>query len=258
LKKSVFLSVIVLFFFIISSQALWAQRIYRDTPRSVDDPYLLDLTTEQMEKIDKLELEHERKLAPLFNKLRTSYLELDELEMQRNPDQKAIDKKWDSILKMEADIEAREAAHEDQIRKILTPEQRALLDSESYFPGEPPYLENRAGLAYNGRGAMGYGRGLGRGYSGYGRGLGRAYGGYGRGLGRAYDGYGRGLGRAYSGYGRSTGRAYTGTGRGYTGYLGNRSTLGYRGYGVLRLGRGPCGAGLGRYYRWAPRRGGRY
>lgn len=47
-----------------------------------------------MEKIDKLELELERELSPLISKLRSNYMELDELEAQGSYDPTKVKKIW--------------------------------------------------------------------------------------------------------------------------------------------------------------------
>ncbi len=210
MKKSVQIFGIVFISFVFFSQGLWAQRIYRDDPRAADPFAFLNLTQEQMVKIDKLDLELENEFAPMFSKLRSAYFDLEELEFQKNPDQSAIDKKWAMIQKLETDIQNREALYDEKIQSVLTKEQLALLDSYSYQPERNLY----------GRG--GYGQGF------YGRGGGRGYG-------RGY--VGRGAGRL-------------GAGRLGAGY--------YNNYNTLRLGRGPCGAGLGRWYRWDYRRDRRY
>jgi len=227
---------IISFAFIISllfiSQQLFAQRYYRNNPRIYNDPYDLNLTQKQLEKIDKLELDLEKSLSPLFSRLRTNYLKLDELELQRSPDHNKIDKVWEEIYTLEEEIEKKEIAHEKNISGLLTEDQRALFDS--YY---------------------GYGMETGRGY--YGRGSGRGYGaGYGRNyLGRSQGYYGRGqgvgtLGQGYYSRGRGNGtlgQGYYSRGQGVTRGTGRFNRGSYRYNPRVQYGRGPCGAGLGRY-----------
>lgn len=238
MKKLVLIFGIVFISFVLFSQGLWAQRIYRNDPQAADPFTFLNLTQEQMAKIDKLDLELENELSPMFSKLRSAYFDLEELEFQRDPDQSAIDKKWAMIQNLETEIQNREALYDEKIQSVLTKEQLALLDSYSYQPGQP-------GRNLYGRG--GYGQGF------YGRGGGRGYG-------LGYYAYGRnrtalGLGTGYVGRGAGymgRGAGYVGRGVGYVGRGAGRMRTGgyYSNYGPPRLGRGPCGAGLGRWYRW--------
>ncbi|MGD2294584.1 MAG: hypothetical protein PVF22_01945 [Candidatus Aminicenantes bacterium] len=228
-KKAVF-SIAVLISILCVSQGLLAQRYYRTNPGIEGDSYELNLTRQQMETIEKLELELEKELDLLFVQLRTHYRELDELEAQRIPDPAEIEKIMDKIYKLEADIRNREMVYENKIRGLLTEDQKALLNS--YYAGDRVFY------------GMG---GFGRGY--FGRGYGRfGYGGYGYGAGR--------LGRGYSGYyGISLNRSY----RGRRGFFGPGTLrLSYGRYSPLRgvrYGRGPCGAGLGRLSWWRYSRG---
>jgi len=236
-KALIFCMVFISFLFI--SQELYAQRYYRNDPGIEDDYYDLNLTREQMEKIDKLELELEKELSPLISMLRSNYMELEELEVQRNPDLTKIEKKWDIIYKLENDIRNKEILHEKKIRDLLTEDQKALL--ESYYADD---------MNFYGRGGFGrgnFGRGFGRfsgGNYGYGRysygsRMGRNYAGRDAGrLGRGYYGYGRGISR---GYGMNQGNLRLGAGR-----LSGPNN--YRYSPRFRYGRGPCGAGLGKWY----------
>ena len=203
---------IVFISLLVFSQGIWAQRIYRDDPRAANPFTFLNLTQEQMEKIDKLDLELDNELSPMFSKLKSAYFDLEELEYQRNPDQTAIDKKWAAIQNLETEIQNREALYDEKIRSLLTAEQQKLLDSYYYPPRQDLYRRGGLGQGYYGRGGRGYGRNR----TPYGVG----------------SDVGRGAGRLGAGY--------------------------YNNYSTLRLGRGPCGAGLGRWYRWDYRRSRRY
>ncbi len=224
--------------FLFISHGLYAQRIDRYGYGMEDDIYDLNLTREQLEKIDKLELELEKELSSLFSKLRSSCREIDELEAQRTPDPTKINQLWDVIYKLEDDIRNKEIAHEDKIRDILTEDQRAVLDSD-YGYDLDPYSRGYFGRGYLGRGFRRFG-GRDYGYGRYSAGIGARYLGRGAGrLGHGYYGYGRGL---YRDYARN--RGYFGLG------AGRFSGPGYnRYYPRLRYGRGSCGLGLGRWYR---------
>jgi hypothetical protein len=231
MKKTAIISGVVLIAFLFISQVLFAQRYYRDDPRIEDYYYGLNLTREQIEKINRLELELEKELLPLVYELRSNYLELDNPEIQRNPARTQIEKVLDKIYKIEDEIQKKEIPNEEKIRGLLTEDQRAVLDS-SYYGYDRGYF--RGGLGRFGRGNYGYGGytyGALRGGNFWRRGAGWA--------GLGYYGYGRGMSRGYGGN-----WGYFGRGRSRLG-LGN-----YRYYQGLRYGRGPCGAGLGKWYRW--------
>ena len=247
MKRTALISGIFLILFLFISQGLHAQRFYRYGPAIEDDYYDLNLTREQMEKIEILELDLEKELSPLVAKLRSNYVVLDELEAQRNPDPKKINNVWDVIYRLEDDIQNKEILHEKRIRDLLTEEQKAIFDSY-YAYGTNPYGRGGFGRGYFGPGFRGFRAGnYGYGGYGYGAGIGRNYLGRGAGrLGRGYYGYGRGIAR---GYGMSRGNFGLGVGR----------SVGQLGYGRfsrgIRYGRGPCGAGLGRWYRTGYSRG---
>ncbi len=230
MKKTVIISGLVFISFLFISQGLFAQRYLRGGPGIEGDYYKLNLTQEQIEKIDKLEIELEKELSPMFSKLRSNYMEFEELEAQRSPDMTKIKKILDAIYKLEDEIQNKEISYENKIRDLLTEDQKASIDS--YY-------------AY-GRGRGGFGRGnFGRGYGRYGAGVGQNYMGRGTGrLGRGSYGYGNVVTR---GLGRNMG--YLGRGAGRLGYGNDRFLLG------VRYGRGPCGAGLGRWYRMGYGRG---
>jgi hypothetical protein len=233
MKKTALISGMVFISFLLISQGLLAQRYYRNDPRIEDDYYDLNLTREQIEKMNRLEFELEKELSPLFLKLRSAYIELDEFEAQRSPDPIKIEKIWDKIYKLEDEIREKEISHEENIRGLLTKDQRVLFDS--YYGYDRGYFGRgcgRFGYGNYGYGRYSYGAVTGRNY------WGRGYGNRGRGnWGRGNYGHGRGISRGY-------GRGYFGRGAGRLG------PDNYRYYQRFRYGRGPCGAGLGRWWRW--------
>jgi len=190
MKKTALISGMVFVSFLFISHDLYAQRFCRYGTAIEDDYYDLNLTREQMEKIDTLELELEKELSPLIAKLRSNYMVLEELEAQRSPDPKRINNVWDVVYRLEDDIRNKEILHEKKIRDLLTEDQKAVFDSY-YAYGANPY-----GIGGFGRGYFGSGfRGFRSGNYGYGRYI------YGAGMGRNYLGRGAGrLGRGYYGY----------------------------------------------------------
>jgi len=241
MKKNALISGIVLISFLFISHGLYAQGLYRYRPGMEDNYYDLNLTQKQMEEIDKLELELEKELSPLISKLRSNYVILDELEAQKSPDPTKINNVWDVIYKLEDDIRNKEILHETRIKDLLTEDQRAVFEFNNAYVTNP-YGRGGPGRGYFDRGSRGF-RGGNYGYGRFGTnvGIGRNY--LGRRadrLGRGYYGYGRGISR---GYGMNRGNYRLGAGR-FSG------PYNYRYYPRYRYGRGPCGAGLGRWNRW--------
>jgi hypothetical protein len=193
MKRYFFISVLILLSTLMISNIMLAQRYYRD---ALSDEYLyeLNLTDVQIKAINKLEIQLEKELTPFLSELRNLYIELDELELQRNPDSKEIDRLIEKIEGLEDEVIQKEVQLEKKIRDLLTEEQKAVFDN---YYGYEAYLGPGMGrfgyglCPYRYRGGLGWGpaRG-GRGYYGYGRYNGRLYGrfGYGRGLGRGRGG----------------------------------------------------------------------
>jgi hypothetical protein len=189
-----------------------------------DDQYYAnpDLSREQSEKIRELEERLDKELSPLHQRLRSLYRDVDRLETAANPEPRKIDEKWAEIDRLENDIRDREMKHEQRIAEIV------------------PQAVGSYGYPGGAYAAQGYWGRMGRGPGG--GGMGRMSGAAG------YGGGGYGIGRGRSGYvGRGYGRAGAGAGYGGYGRIGVGYGMGTRGYtGGVRLGRGPCGAGLGR------------
>lgn len=181
--------------------------------------YGLDLTDDQMDKIQDLRLEFQKDMLSLSHRLQTLYLELETME-RKGEDRSKIDVRIKDLEKLESDMERIYVEHQKQIRSLLSEKQQTLFDE---FGG--------LGLGP----AMGMGMGVMRGYAGgMARGL-RNGGGRGWGRGAAYAGRGARIGRLGYGYGRA-GTGYSRLGAGYfdrTGWNrgpGNRWTsLGARG-----------------------------
>jgi hypothetical protein len=241
MKKRTIFSLMILFSLFLFAEGLFAQGYALRDSIFLQEEFRLNLTQEQMKKIDALELELEKELDVLFSKLRSSWMRLEELEAQRNPESSELKKIWDTIYELENEAQDKEIWYQDEVKKVLTPEQRALLD---------PY--EAVGWNLYGRGPIGGKNpvpGWGRygGYTGYGPVMGRMRWGQRMNvLGAGYYGYG---------YGRGQGIGY-GLNRGYSGLAAGRPDAGYTPYsGYYRYGRGPCGMGLGRWYRWGYGRG---
>jgi Spy/CpxP family protein refolding chaperone len=100
----------------------------------------LELTDAQKEQIEKLRTEHEKKVLPLRNEVGELRAELRTLSTVDKVNMSDINKKIDEIGKVQTELMKERAAHRQQIRSLLTDEQRVKFDS------------------HFGRGSMGRGR----------------------------------------------------------------------------------------------------
>ncbi len=112
----------------------------------------LNLSTEQIQKIQNLREAYWKDIAPLQKELFSKRLELRSLWLQTDPDQDKILAKQKEINALTEKIQEKATKHRLEIRQILTPEQRAKLGAGWFGPG--------AGFARKG----GYGAGRGMGY----------------------------------------------------------------------------------------------
>jgi len=163
-------------------------------------PNLLNLAQEQINKLNEIQTKFQSENAALLNSLNQKNLELQNLTIVQPLDQTAINFKIDEISKVQAELQKKVLAYTEDVRNILTEQQKAIVNSNNlgYEWALSPY------------GGLPYGQGLGLGMA---------------------PGYTQG---------------YTG------GFLPGMQGMGYGGYygrnvlGGPRLGRGPCGMGLGR------------
>lgn len=202
MKKSITIGIFVAFMLTLVLPGL-AQRNWQ--PR-MSPTAGMNLTSEQIAKIQELTLEFQKDTLPMETQLQTLYMEVGPLPY-RDTEQAKFNAAFKKIDALEMELEKKYMGYENQIRALLTEEQKAFFDQ---WGGIGYGLERMGG--------MGLGMGLGMGFGRANRGYGRSYGGYGAG----YGGYGRGnvgMTRGYSqGWNRGMGRAWNrgpGMGRGY-------------------------------------------
>jgi Spy/CpxP family protein refolding chaperone len=182
MKKGVTIFGIFIAIMLISALPGQAQRYWRQGMRP---SYGMDLTEEQLATIQEMRLEFHKAILPLQSQIQTHYLELRSMYF-KDAEQAQIDGKIEQIDKLEMELEQKFTDHQNQIRDLLTDEQKVVFD-------------RWGGLGLGMRG-MGLGMGLGMGY-GYARGFSRAWNrgfrqSWGRGMGRAWS-RGPGMGRGY-------------------------------------------------------------
>jgi Spy/CpxP family protein refolding chaperone len=175
-------------FFLMTAVSGWAQE---DLESEMMPYYGLNLTQEQIDKIQQMRLDFQREILELRTQLQGKYLELRNL-YYKGESQETIDNSIAQIQKMSLELEQKYSDHLNQIRGLLTNEQKAMFD--------------RWGGLGLGLGRWGGGLGMGYGYGyGYGPGFGR---GFNRGWGRGFrPGWGGGWGQG-PGMGMRMGMGY--------------------------------------------------
>ena len=87
-----------------------------------------NLTDEQTKKLDKLHADYKKQKFPIKAKLKVAKVDLAVLVTADSPNQDAIDKKIEQILKLKREKMRIKTAHKIEVRKMLTDEQRVQFD----------------------------------------------------------------------------------------------------------------------------------
>jgi Spy/CpxP family protein refolding chaperone len=107
---------------------------------------LPDLTEEQQEQIKQLRTAHLKEILPIENKIREKAAQLNTLETSEKVDMVKINKTIEELGELKVTIAKKRAAHRQDIRKILTEDQRVIFDS---MPGKRgPHFDNEGGRGY--------------------------------------------------------------------------------------------------------------
>ena len=88
-----------------------------------------NFTEEQEKKIEELKTKHLKEITALKNNLKIKQAELNALEASEKPDMAGINKKIDEISALTNELMKKGAAHRQEVRKILTEEQRVYFDA---------------------------------------------------------------------------------------------------------------------------------
>ena len=88
-----------------------------------------NVTPEQTAKMQKLMLEHQKALLPLQTALKTKQLELRQMMFEK-ADQKSLETKIDELAKARADIQKKCLAQRNDVRGLLTDEQKKAFDQK--------------------------------------------------------------------------------------------------------------------------------
>lgn len=89
----------------------------------------LNLNEEQRKQIEEIRLSGQKEMLPLRNLLREKNARLRTLTTSDNYDENAVDQIVDEISEIRADMLSMRITHRQQIREILTEEQRIKFDA---------------------------------------------------------------------------------------------------------------------------------
>lgn len=95
-----------------------------------------DLTEEQKQKMKSLRMTHQREMLQLKNQLNEKKAHLKTLETADNADINAINKTIEEMGSIKTDMLKKRAAHKQEVRKILTDEQRLKFDTKHSQKGK--------------------------------------------------------------------------------------------------------------------------
>ncbi len=88
-----------------------------------------NLTAEQQTKIEKLRTAHLKEMLPLRNQMNEKRARLQTLQTAENADINAINATIDEMGVIRTTMQKKSAAHKQEIRKLLTDEQKIYFDS---------------------------------------------------------------------------------------------------------------------------------
>ena len=94
-------------------------------------PDILGLSDEQKNQIADLRLKLQKEILPLRAEIQSKMAELKILQTEANANLKKIDGKIDEISKIKARIQKARIRHRLEVRKLLTPEQQKIFDTQS-------------------------------------------------------------------------------------------------------------------------------
>jgi Spy/CpxP family protein refolding chaperone len=89
----------------------------------------LDLTDKQKEQVQEIHLNGQQAMLPIRNQLREEMARLRTLTTSENYDQDAVQKTIQTIADLRADMMLEQVSHHQEVRSVLTEEQRIKFDT---------------------------------------------------------------------------------------------------------------------------------
>ncbi|MEI6694812.1 MAG: hypothetical protein WCO13_01985 [Bacteroidota bacterium] len=102
-------------------------------------PGIPNLTKEQSESIHKLQINVAQAKFPLENNVKEKEARLHTISTVKVPDMQAIEKQIDEIAAVKVQLAKLQAAHDQDIRKLLDDEQRLIFDKRPPMPEPRPF-----------------------------------------------------------------------------------------------------------------------
>ena len=92
----------------------------------------LGVTQDQQDKIKNIKLDCEKAIQPLRSELKERNAKLQTAQTAARPDMTAIYKMIDDMVAIKANVEKKEAAMHQDVRKLLTDDQRVAYDTNVF------------------------------------------------------------------------------------------------------------------------------
>ncbi len=127
------IAMLLVLFFMASGMELFAQR---GMERGMHHNCIPGLSDEQKEKIDELRTPHMKNMQELRADMKVYKAELGKLMQAEKADQKAINNKIDEISKIKSDMMKERAKHKQDVRSLLTDEQKIHFDRKMNMQGD--------------------------------------------------------------------------------------------------------------------------
>lgn len=126
-KNVIYLAIVMLMVF---TQSSFAQEAQKNADCKGHGKLAgLELTEEQQKQVDALKTTHLKENLQIKNQIKEKEAQLNTLESADKADMTKINKTIDEIAVLKADLHKKNAAHKQEIRKILTEEQRVKFDA---------------------------------------------------------------------------------------------------------------------------------
>lgn len=103
--------------------------------------HLLDLTEDQKVKMNNLRLTHIKEMQVLRNQIGEKKARLRTLETADTPDMNAINGTIEDMGKLKTEMMKKRAAHKQEVRKLLTEEQRIIFDTSYKYNKKGPHKQ---------------------------------------------------------------------------------------------------------------------